>query len=47
MNPIFAFHALRELGNNKRTQRQVGRTGADVYRSNLRRLELSVFRYLT
>ena len=30
MNPIFAFHALRELSKNKRTQRQVGRLGRCV-----------------
>ena len=27
MNPIFAFHALRELSKNKRAQRQVSRIG--------------------
>ena len=30
MNPIFAFHALRELSKNKRAQCQVGWLGFDL-----------------
>ena len=47
MNPIFAFHALRELGNNKRTQCQVGRLGPMCTGAIFVVWSFPVFRYLT
>lgn len=47
MNPIFAFHALRELSKNKRTQRQIGRLGPMCTRAIFVVWSFPVFRYLT
>ena len=50
MNPIFAFHALRELSKNKRAQRQVRlarRLGPLCTGAVIVVWSFPVFRYLT
>lgn len=47
MNPIFAFHALRELSKNKRAQRQVSRLGPACTGAVFVIWSFPVFRYLT
>ena len=47
MNPIFAFHALRELSKNKRTQRQVSWLGPLCTGAIFVVWSFPVFRYLT
>ena len=46
MNPIFAFHALRELSKNKRAQRQVSRLGPLCTGAIFVVWSFPVFRYL-
>ena len=47
MNPIFAFHALRELSKNKHTQRQASRLGPLCTGAVIVVWSFPVFRYLT
>ena len=47
MNPIFAFHALREVSKNKRVQRQVIRLGPMCTGAIFVVWSFPVFRYLT
>ncbi len=47
MNPIFAFHALRQVNQNKRAQRQVRRLGLLCTGAIFVVWSFPVFRYLT
>ena len=46
MNPIFAFHALREVSKHKRTQHQVSRLGPMCTGAIFVIWSFPVFRYL-